>query len=98
MRNCAAESSSSLKRLLQGYANPNCRSTWTECADRRAKALTLLSPRGSRLGWASLFAVLEAPTVVAGLDDVAVLGEATEERRGHLAVAEYGGPVGEGRI
>jgi hypothetical protein len=34
-------------------------------------------------------AVLEAPALVAGLDDVAVMGEAIEERRGHLRIAEH---------
>ena len=33
---------------------------------------------------------LEAPTVVAGLDDVAVVGEAVEERSRHLGIAEDG--------
>src|SRR5712692_1950509 len=47
---------------------------------------------------ASSGAVLEAPAFVAGLDDVAVMGEAVEERCGHLGVAEDGGPFGEGEI
>ena len=34
-------------------------------------------------------AVLEAPALVSGLDDVAVMGEAIEESRGHLGVAEH---------
>jgi len=32
--------------------------------------------------------VFEAPALVTGLDDVAVMGEPVEERRGHLGVAE----------
>jgi hypothetical protein len=40
-------------------------------------------------------AVLEAPGLVAGLDDVAVVGEAVEERGRHLGVAEDGGPFAE---
>ena len=32
-------------------------------------------------------AVLEAPALVAGLDDVAVVGEPVEQRGGHLCVA-----------
>lgn len=43
-------------------------------------------------------AVFEAPAVVAGLDDVAVMGEPVEERGGHLGVAEDGGPFAEGEI
>jgi hypothetical protein len=37
-------------------------------------------------------AAVEAPAIVAGLDDVAVVGEPVEERIGHLGVAEDGGP------
>ena len=43
-------------------------------------------------------AVLEAPALVAGLDDVAVVGEAIEQRRGHLGVAEDGRPFAEGEV
>ena len=43
-------------------------------------------------------AVLEAPAVVAGLDDVAMVREAVEQRRGHLGVAEDTGPFTEGKI
>ena len=34
-------------------------------------------------------AVFEAPTFVAGLDDVAVMGDAVEQRGGHLGIAEH---------
>ena len=40
-------------------------------------------------------AVLEAPALVAGLDDVAVMGEAIEQGRGHLGIAEDGRPFAE---
>ena len=43
-------------------------------------------------------AALEAPTVVTGLDDVAVMGQAVEQRRGHLGVAEDAGPFAEGWV
>jgi hypothetical protein len=42
--------------------------------------------------------VLEAPTGVAGLDDVAVVGHAIERGGGHLGVAEQLGPIGEGQV
>lgn len=42
--------------------------------------------------------VLEAPALVAGLDDVAVMGEPIEERCGHLGVAEDGRPLAEGEV
>ena len=43
-------------------------------------------------------AVLEAPGVVACLDDLAVVCEPVEQRGGHLGVAEDGRPFAEGEI
>ena len=43
-------------------------------------------------------AVLEAPALVPGLDDVAVVGEPVEERGGHLGVAEDARPLPEGEV
>ena len=43
-------------------------------------------------------AAFESPTVVAGLDDVAVMGQPVEQRGGHLGVAEHAGPFSEGEI
>ena len=43
-------------------------------------------------------AVLEAPAFVAGFDDVAVVGEAIEQRGGHLGVAEHARPFAEGEV
>lgn len=43
-------------------------------------------------------AILEAPAFVAGLDDVAMMGEAVEQRGGHLGVTEDRGPLAEGEI
>ena len=43
-------------------------------------------------------AVFEAPAFVAGLDDVAVMGEAVEQRGGHLGIAEDARPFAEGEI
>src|SRR6187402_3269324 len=44
-------------------------------------------------------AVLEAPALVAGLDDVAVVREAVEERGGHLGIAgEDARPLSEGEV
>ena len=42
--------------------------------------------------------MLEAPAVVAGLDDVAVVGNAVEQRGGHLGVAEDGRPLAKGEV
>ena len=43
-------------------------------------------------------AVLEAPALVAGLDDIAVVGEAIEERGGHFGVAKHTRPFAEGEV
>jgi hypothetical protein len=43
-------------------------------------------------------AVLEAPALVAGLDDVAVVREAIEQRGGHLWIAEDTRPFTKGKI
>src|SRR6516164_9675231 len=43
-------------------------------------------------------AVLEAPALVAGLDDVAMVSEAVEEGCGHLRVTEHARPIAEGEV
>ena len=43
-------------------------------------------------------AVVEAPTSVTGLDDAAVVGQALEQRGGHLGIAEDGGPFAERQV
>jgi hypothetical protein len=42
--------------------------------------------------------VLEAPAFVAGLDDLAVMGEPVKQRCRHLGVAEHAGPFAEGKV
>ena len=42
--------------------------------------------------------MLEAPTFVAGLDDVAVVCEPVEQRRCHLWIAKHGSPFREGKV
>ena len=41
---------------------------------------------------------LEAPAVVAGLDDVTVVGQSIEQRGGHLGVPEDARPFTEGQV
>jgi hypothetical protein len=41
---------------------------------------------------------LEAPTVVAGLDDIAVVGEAIEQRGRHLGITEDARPLREREV
>ena len=43
-------------------------------------------------------AALEAPAVVTGLDDVAVVGEAIEQRGGHLGITEDARPFAERQV
>lgn len=43
-------------------------------------------------------AVFEAPAVIAGLDNVAVMGEPVEQRRGHLGIAKDARPFAEGEV
>ena len=43
-------------------------------------------------------AVLEAPAVVAGLDDVAMMSETVEQSCGHLRIAEHARPFAERQI
>ena len=45
-----------------------------------------------------IITAFEAPTVVAGLDDIAVMSEAIEQRGGHLGIAEHAGPFAEGEV
>jgi hypothetical protein len=37
-----------------------------------------------------IIAAFESPAVIAGFDDIAVVGQAIEQRGRHLGVAEYG--------
>ena len=43
-------------------------------------------------------AAFEAPAVIAGLDDIAMVGQAIEQRGGHLGIAEHAGPFAEGEV
>jgi CRISPR-associated Cas5-like protein len=51
-----------------------------------------------RVASGGLSAVLEAPAVVAGLDDVAVVCQAIEHGGRHFGVTEHLRPIGEGQI
>ena len=61
----------------------------------------LLAHRGNRAAGtagAGSGAVLEAPALVAGLDDLAMVGQTVEQGCGHLGVAEDGRPFAEGEV
>lgn len=45
-----------------------------------------------------LTAAFEAPAVIAGLDDIALVGNAVEQAGGHLGIAEHGKPLAEGEV
>jgi hypothetical protein len=61
---------------------------------------SMVTERGSVRGligdWSE--AVLEAPALVAGLDDVAVVGEAIEQGAGHFRIAKNTWPFAKGEI
>ena len=42
--------------------------------------------------------MLEAITVIAGFDDMAMMGEPVQQCRGHLRITEHGGPFGEAQV
>src|SRR5262244_552476 len=56
-----------------------------------------LFAHGGKPGWHS-GAVFEAPALVAGFDDFAMMGEAVEERGCHLGVAKHTRPIGKRQI
>jgi antitoxin ParD1/3/4 len=64
------------------------------CAEPAAERSA--SPEGALRGRSG--SVLEAPAFVAGLDDLAVVGQAIEKRGGHLGVAEHARPFPEGEV
>jgi hypothetical protein len=43
-------------------------------------------------------AVAEPEAVIAGFEDVTVMGEAIEQRGGHFRIAEHAGPLAEAQI
>jgi hypothetical protein len=49
-------------------------------------------------GYVIVVAAFEAPAIVAGLDDVAVVGQAVEQRGRHFGVAEHAGPFAKREI
>ena len=49
-------------------------------------------------GCVIVVAALETPTVVTGFDDLAVMGQAIEQRSGHLGIAEHARPFTESQI
>ena len=51
--------------------------------------------RALSLGSGSVF---EAPGLVAGFDDFAMMGQAVEQRGGHLGIAKDRGPFAEGQV
>ena len=61
-----------------------------------ARGRYLFADRG-KPGWHS-GAVLEAPALVAGFDDFAVMGQAVEERGCHFGVTKHTGRTREGEV
>jgi hypothetical protein len=63
-----------------------------------ARGRCLFAHRGKPGWYSGSGAVLEAPGLVAGFDDFAVMGQPVEQRRGHFGVAEDAWPFAEGEI
>ena len=55
-------------------------------------------PRAIRGPAAPSGSVFEAPALVAGFENVAVMGQPVEQRRGHLGVGKDARPFGKGKI
>jgi hypothetical protein len=51
-----------------------------------------------RIGTPVVATAFEAPAVVSGFDDIAVMGQPIEQRRCHLGVGEHTQPLTEGEI
>ena len=49
-------------------------------------------------GFDAVIGSLEPEALVSGLEDVAVMGKAVEERGGHFGVAEHAGPFAEAQV
>jgi hypothetical protein len=49
-------------------------------------------------GCVIVVAAFESPAIVAGLDDIAMVGQAVEQRGCYRGVAEHAGPFAEGEI
>ena len=70
------------------------------------KNAAVLTPRGDAqvlpdaqlAAFGFIAAVTEAIGLVAGLDDVAVVGQVVQQRRGHLGIAEHAGPLDERQV
>ena len=72
-----------------------------QCPHKRrsdARGRCLFAHRGKPGWYGGSGAVLEAPALVAGFDDFAVMGQPIEQRGGHLGVAEDARPFGEGEV
>lgn len=67
----------------------------------QAKLVGVAQPDRARLigfSTSALRSAFEAPGVVSGLDDLAMMRKAVEQRRRHLGVAEDGGPFAECQV
>src|SRR5262245_11194559 len=58
----------------------------------------VVRPPGATRGPRASGPVFEAPALVAGFENVAVVGQPVEQRRGHFGVGEDARPFGEGEI
>src|SRR6516164_11593959 len=69
----------------------------SRATERRARE-GAVRPRGAIRGVRASGSVFEAPALVAGFENVAVVGQPVEQCRGHLGVGEDARPFGKGEI
>ena len=80
------------------YRRAICRSDGAETGAAEPHTAKQAGLGGRQVVSGRLGAVLEAPAVVTGLDDVAVVSQSIEHGGRHFGVAEHLRPVGEGEI
>src|SRR5690242_8293396 len=81
-----------------GRIGTSCVSTGEEPEPRSASNRAPCLPRGKPGWYSASAAVLKAPALVAGFDDVAVMRQPIQQRGCHFGVAEDARPFGEGEI
>jgi hypothetical protein len=72
----------------------NCGAVWRRAASERAFKLRC----SERAAWGGLSSAFEAPAVVSGLNDIAVVCQTIEQRARHLGVYENARPFAKSKI
>lgn len=86
--------SASKRAPLSACKRAPCAMGWLARCGVASISRSRIGPAGHRVSGTGL----EAPALVAGLDDVAVVGDTIEQRGRHLGIAEDCGPFPEGEV